>query len=239
MADAEKLVDELKLLEDDYKPRGQAAETISQVTLVELIGGFCAGKTTVISRVTELDPGFSNPCGFTTREKRPGDPKEYRMIPHDSANLSVILEKVHAGELVQFAVHPTTVNVYGTEPQDYKTPYAILDTLYSVVHSLGRLGFNKTVPIALVTAPDAYLAQIKQRYPDTMSPVFKKRVQEAILSQSWCLEHADEILWSENYHGQPSKTAADVISIAKSDNPKTEKLDHMAIAMLKSLVNLS
>ncbi|MBX4190664.1 hypothetical protein KW794_01110 [Candidatus Saccharibacteria bacterium] len=164
MATVEELVNRLTDLEQNYRPSGEVTEHIKLVSAVLLMGAVGVGKSTVIKHVAELDSEFSNPGGLTTRESRSTDAKTYRHIPHTPQGLTSILDQVEAGDLVQYKVHPSLKNVYGSEASDYTTPFTILDTMASAVDQIRGAGFKKVSEIALVTNPAQYVVQLVQRY---------------------------------------------------------------------------
>ena len=188
MATALQIKGELIRLQDTYVPAGETAGHISDISIGMIIGATCVGKSTVIRAVTEADPEFSNPGGFTTRQLRAADAKTYRQLDNSPESLAGFLKRVKTGEPVQYNVYDTG-HIYGSEVQDYPTPYSVLDTQYKAVDNLRRAGFKAAVPIGVVAHPDQYVYQLRERFgPKLDSDDVQIRLSEAADSLKWLLD---------------------------------------------------
>jgi guanylate kinase len=210
---AESIKEELRQLQDVYVPQGATAEHIRDISIGMIIGATCVGKSTIIKKVTEIDHEFSNPGGFTTRQLRPTDAKTYRHLDDSPESLANFLERVRRGEPVQYNIYDTG-HTYGSETQDYPTPFSVLDTQYSAVKNLERAGFKSTKPIAVVVNPRQYRRQLRTRFPEK-SKDRTTRLKEGVLSLEWCLEHGDNIAWVINRHDDPESAAFQVIGLTR------------------------
>lgn len=214
MTNPESIRQELKRLQDAYAPQGETATRIRDISIGMIIGPTCVGKSTIIKEVTEIDPEFSNPGGFTTRELRPTDAKSYRRLDGSRKSLSDFLERVKRGEPVQYNVYDTG-HIYGSEIQDYPGPYSVLDTQYSAAANLARAGFRSAIPIAIAAHPDQYGRQLASRYPDKAAADFKVRLYEAQKSLEWCLEQGEGIPWVINRPGNAEAAAREIIGLVR------------------------
>ena len=179
---------------------------------------------------------FGRVAVFTTREARQDDePGMFRNIPHDNASLTQLLGKIQRGEVVQYAVHPTSGRIYGTEPGDYPKSFNMLATLSGVVDHLRQLPFQTTHVIGLAVEPDVWLRRF---YDRPMSPEERaKRLQEAVVSLRWLLDpaHIPEITWVNNTSEDDSAAVQSVINAVKYNKPGDDTALRVAQAMLERL----
>lgn len=199
----------------NYHPEGSTARHIRDVSIGMIIGPTCVGKSTVIKEAVALDPEFSNPGGFTTRELRSTDAKTYRQLGTDEESLREFLAAVKRGEPVQYMVYDTG-HIYGSESRDYQTPFSVLDTVYKSVENLRGIGFGSTSPIALAVHPDQYLRQLQARFGnDTSSQEVKTRLDEAVASLEWSLDQGNDISWVVNRHNRAQQAGREVIGLVR------------------------
>lgn len=208
--------------------------------MVNIIGPNGIGKSSINHMISQLDPKFSVPLGFTTRAPRPNEKlKQYRHVPDTAEGWGQLLRKATAGELVQFAIHATSGMIYGTEPQDYKTAYAVLDMQFQLVEKTRQLGFRAIKDIAIVTTPAEYEKQLsQQRRQINNESEMETRRQEGVLCLEWCLSHGDDIAWVHNRYGQLQAAARQVIGIAEGEiQPDTSnrRLGEQLLKMLRDL----
>ena len=198
-----------------YVPLGETAEHIRDISIGLIIGATCVGKSTIIKTITDIDKEFSNPGGFTTRQLRPSDAKTYRHLENSAASLEGFLERVKNGEPVQYNVYDTG-HIYGSEVQDYPTPFSVLDTQYSAVVNLERAGFKNVQPVALVTEPAQYERQIKTRFGGAANGEERLiRLKEGQKSLEYCLEQGEDISWVVNRIGEAQAAAYEVIGLVR------------------------
>lgn len=223
-------------LQDSYRPAERTAKHISAVTLGMIIGPTCVGKSTIIKEITALDPEFSVPGGFTTRELRSTDPKSYRHMDNNGRSLLNFLQRVKQGEPVQYYTYDTG-HIYGSDAEDYPTPFSVLDTMYRSVNNLRQLGFKETAAIALTVSPKQYVRQLHTRFGrDLTSLDVKSRLVEAVKSLEWSLEEGDGVNWVINKHDQTEQTALEVIGIIRNQikpNLNNRKMGEKLLKFLK------
>lgn len=212
----QQIVDVLREAEEEYVPSGAVCEALSKVTMVPLVGPFAVGKSACMDEVRGIDPGFGRVQSFTTREPRAGEePSEYRWLKHDPTNLDRILGWVRRGELVQYVIHPTTGNVYGSDLSDFARPYTMLDALSNSIAPLRALPFKDMVEITLVVEPCEWEALSRVRKEQVDKAELEKRLREGVKSLTWSLEQGDDMAWVANQRGALRKTAEEIIGITK------------------------
>ncbi len=196
-------------------------DSLSDKTLVMIVGPTAIGKSSLMNEVVKLDADFARVSGFTTREPRSNDePGLYRYLTSAAAR-----QLIEHGEVVQFAIHPTTGDMYGTQPQDYPRRFNLLDTLSTVVGGMQALPFQNVVTISLTTDPSAWKSWLLARYPD-VSEQRTKRLQEAIQSIEWSLAQTSQHYWLVNTPNDLRSTASQLIAIVRGrtgpTNPPAE-----------------
>jgi guanylate kinase len=189
---------------------------LSKKTLVPIVGPSSVGKTSVIRAVCEADPSFHRTVSFTTRTPREDEePDTYKFLPNTDAQRREIIKKFEAGELIQFAIHPTTSFMYGTGISEYSGVYNLLDVLSSEVQEFQAMGFAACRTVMLVTTPDEWAERFDGHHfgPEESS----KRIREGIDSLQWGLEHAGGVRWIENRTGDIASAVDHVIAIAHNE----------------------
>jgi guanylate kinase len=183
---------------------------LSQKELALIVGPAAIGKSTLMRRVVELDDDFGVVSGFTSRPPRLNDEGgRYRYISADDVEAVIA-----SPETIQYAVHPTTGFVYGTQLQDYAAQYNLLDTLSSVADQLRTLPFRKTTIISL-TAPSAdWQEWFFARYPSA-SVERRKRLEEAAQSIRWSLNQTEHY-WLVNHQSDVDSVATSLIHLVKN-----------------------
>ncbi len=167
-----------------------------------------------MNATAKLHPDFARVSGFTSRKPRPNaEPELYQYITHDEAGFAPIFQEIKRGELVQYAIHPTTHALYATRLHDFSGTYSLLDTFAYVVEGLRQLPFKQTLTVGLVTDPKTWRKWLDERYSNNNSER-TKRLEEAILSLTWLLRQPEgDILWLENISGELSHTAQQLIDL--------------------------
>lgn len=235
----EELVRTLRKHSHNYQPNGDIARELSQKTIVPIIGPTAVGKSTVIEEMLRLDDGFSDVSTTTTRPKREGETAPgWRFLSHDAENLRAIAAKVDAGELVQYAVHPTTGYIYATELQDYPKPFDVIAMLSSAMSDIKKLPFKACKPIALVAQPADWEAWFNNRSSAGDNPDDDaKRLREAQQSVEWLLRH-DEVSWVCNRPGQAAGAAREIINIARGKTDDDSAARHVGEQLLAHIAIL-
>lgn len=219
---------ELSKNENKYFPNAKISEQLQQKVLIMVIGPAAVGKSSVMNKVIGLHSDFARVSGFTSRQPRPNDePELYEYVAHTEASLEPVFREIERGELVQYAIHPTSQELYATRIEDYKGTYNLKDIFASVAEGLKKLPFKKTVTIGLVVNSQAWQEWFNERYP-AHSSERTKRLEEAVLSLKWLLNQpAGEVLWVENKPGELAQSAEQLIGLCLNitkPNPAAETL---------------
>jgi guanylate kinase len=216
--DIQDLFNEAQDEETTYRPSPEVLKQLDKKDFIMIVGPTAMGKSTLMNAAVELDDQFARVSGFTTRPKRANDePGLYDYIPHTDEGIKSILAEKQAGNLVQYAIFPTTGYMYGTQLKDYPEKYNLKDTLSNVAGSLAELPFHNTHIIGIVTTPEAWQTWLLQRFkPD--DPDFFKRIDEAIQSLEWLLSQPKEkIKWVYNRLDDVTTSAKELIGLVKDE----------------------
>lgn len=229
------IIDELRSLERDYQANTDIQQQLGEKSLVLLVAPAAAGKSTLMNNLVASDDRFSRISGFTTREARPDDEAElYRYIQPDVASLKGILDQVRARELVQYAVHPTTGKIYGTELSDYPNEYNCKDVLGHAVQGFRSLSARSTYSFGLVCKPQQWINRLLDRY-DSADPELKKRLAEARFNIEWSRDDSRTVL-VENSNGDLDRASQEIIGRVTGTHTTTRnhqpRLNALAEAML-------
>jgi len=217
-----------------YTPNQAVASLLNEKNLIMFVGPAAVGKSYLMNRITEQDIDFGRVSVFTSREAREDDePGMFRYIPHDDAHISQLLDKIDTGEVVQYAIHPTSGRIYGSEITDYAKTFNMLATLSGIVNSLRQLPFVTTRVIGLAVDPDIWLQRFNSRPMSTEERA--KRLSEAIFSLEWLLANRQEIEWVDNTSSDESVAVQAVIDIVKFNKPGDKLALRVAHSMLERL----
>ncbi|MFZ2126336.1 MAG: hypothetical protein WAV04_02385 [Candidatus Microsaccharimonas sp.] len=215
-----------------YVPNSNAQAAIHNRYLIELIGPAAGGKSTIMGHAQAKDTDFSYVTGFTTRGPEPRDvPGRYYYYNTDE-EVNTLIDHIEKGDVLQYVTHPTSGQLYGSFPSDYKTSYNMLDTLFNTVAELDRLPFKGVLKIAIVSRGNSWADLFLERYPKP-SQERTKRINEAVLCLNWMINEApDDMIWLENPWGTAELAADNLISLIKGSK-KTEDLRPLAVEMLE------
>lgn len=219
-----------------YAPNAAISAQLQEKNLVMFVGPAAVGKSYLMNKIVDHDIDFGRVSVFTTRDARDDDePGMFRYIPHDDANVTALLGKIQRGEVVQYAVHPTSGRIYGSEITDYAKPFNMLATLSGIVDSLRQLPFETTHVIGLAVDPDIWLQRFNSRpmTPDDRA----KRLSEALVSLQWLLDmaHLQEITWVDNSSADESAALQAVIDAVKFNKTGDKLALRTAHSMLERL----
>lgn len=222
---------------ENYYPNQSVAEHLQAVHLVNVIGPWAVGKTTIMRNAAARDPNFGMKLGLTSRPVRPGEsPYSSRFLPHNREGLNAIYNKLTNGDLVQIKVHPTNGYIYGSEVEDYQKPYVMLDTMASAVENVHSLPFQGFTDIALAAPVDDWVKRIKLKSNGVSQEYITARLEEAHMNLSWSLEQGDNLSWVVNKNGESDSAALSVISIARNvlkPNPLNRKYGEQMLRALE------
>lgn len=203
------------------------AHPLRNKILVMIIGPSATGKSSLMNRVVKHDNEFARISGFTTRQPRPNDePGLYRYLSVDAAQ-----SLIQSGAYVQYAIHPSTGDIYGTELRDYPAQYNLKDTLTDAVEPFRKLPFARTVAISLTAPAEDWKRWFKVRYPEKTEEA-TKRLDEAVRSIEWSLAQRNDHYWLINRDSELDACADKLISCATQQDKGDDGRRH-AEAMLR------
>lgn len=196
----------------DYLPNSSTRKQIADKTLIMVIAPTSMGKTYVMNKVIELNDDFARVTVLTTRDPRPDDRGMFRYYQRTNEDFDRLLRKIERRELVQYAIFPSSGQVYGSEPQDFPARFNLLATLSNSVEQLEHVGFTRTIPIGLITYPKVWMEWFDARYTDRKADR-PARLREALQSLDWLLDH--DVRWLINEPGRVNSVAKKLIAIAE------------------------
>lgn len=190
-------------------------DQIAQKIIIPIIGPTSVGKTELMRLLVNTDDTFYRSMGFTTRPKHLGEAEDtYRFLPNSAEQQQEIIQQMTTGELLQFAIHPETGYLYGTNIDDYQGTYNVISTFGSEVSNFRSLGFASCVPIMLVASPNDWHERfVARKFTEDEA---RKRVKEGISSIEWGLQQDGAVRWVENKKNQLAQAVSEVIAIAKN-----------------------
>lgn len=194
----------------------QVRSELSKKILIPLVGPSSVGKTTVMRAVVDTHPEFRRSSGFTTRPRREDEESDtYRFLENSEQQRNDIIKQFQDGKLIQFAIHPTTGNLYGTNLDDYSAKFNLLDTLSSEVVNFQSLGFAACRTVMIVASPSDWQQRFDSRGFDRDEAM--KRTQEGIESLRWGLDQHGSVRWLENKESQIGDTVEHIVAIANNE----------------------
>lgn len=220
-----------------YIPSVEVAKSLQQITMVPVIGPTAVGKSATINSILDLDLDFGRVTSFTTRPWRRGESKtQYKFRPHDDENIKIIGSAVNEGIIVQYAVHPTTGYIYGSDISDYSHPNMLMDTLYSAVEPLRKLPFGRMVEITLVSSTAQWLNRYGRRSDSVDETI--KRLKEGIDSIKWSLEQGDNMIWVDNSDKKVADVAKNIRDIVFDKTQPDQSSRFVGEKMLRTFQTL-
>jgi guanylate kinase len=223
--------------EQQYVPNTVVAAQLQSKNFVMFVGPVAVGKSFLMNHILGQASDFGRVAVFTTRDARPDDePGMFRYYPHDNEHIGQLLNKIEAGEAVQYAVHPTSGRIYGSEITDYEKPYSMLATLSGIVNHLRKLPFASTHIVGLAVQPDVWLERLHTRYP-VASDERTKRLKEAVNALEWLLDSTNQahITWVDNTPRDAAPAVQSVINAIKYNTHNSSAAREVAVAMLNRL----
>lgn len=187
--------------------------SLSDKTLVMVVGPAAIGKSSLMHAVTQVDTRFGYVRSFTTRPARGDGMSTYRHISFDEAS-----ELKRTAAAITFLTHPTTGHIYGTDDESYGASINLLDTLSSSVELYRSLPFKRSIVISLTASPDTWQSWLYKRYPQP-SLERRSRLTEAVQSIEWSLGQTENHYWLVNHPDRLRSTAERLIELI--DRPHT------------------
>ncbi len=153
--------------QNTYVPCDEVRDELRQKSIIMLVGPSAIGKSTIMETVTGIDGDFAIAGTFTSRDPRPDEGgKSYTYIAHTDEGLKPIFDKIRRREVVQYAIHPANLTVYGTDVSDYPSDISMLDVLSGAVDGFHKLPFRTSPVVGLVAQPDTWQRWFDLRMPE-------------------------------------------------------------------------
>lgn len=193
-----------------YRPSDDIATELQKRTLVMIVAPTACGKSYIMEKVIHTNSDCRRVVDITSRDPRPDDPPgAFEYIPHDDRSIDAFLGRIDRRELVQYAVHPTTNNIYGSDLEGYTAEYNFLETLSNIVTFMRRLPFKRTVVIGIAVELSQWQTWFNARFGDN-NDERRQRLEEAVMSLEWLMDptHPDIVQWVEN---SPTLDASEAI----------------------------
>lgn len=224
---------QLEAAQNNYMPSSEVVAQLGQKVIIMLVGPSCIGKSTLMQAVTQRDDRFSITGSFTSRPPRLDDSgKTYDYIEHIDTELTQLFTQIGQGQVVNYAVHPTTKYVYGSYISQYAKEFNMLDTLASSVEGFRRIPFKECPVVGMAAEPAHWLGWFDSRFPNGHPDRLKRR-DEAIQSLEWLIAEPQDMLhWVINAPDGLERAAEQVIAIATHQSPGDEAGRSVAEAML-------
>lgn len=239
MSSNRSLTDAIGAMSARYETSDTVKHVLQRKELVPLIGPFAVGKTALMRAAENLDRNFGRVRSFTTRERRAGEEADaYDFLPHNEATLRQIHTQAAQRELVQFVVHPTTGNVYGSTADSYRTTYSMLDTMPSSLPGLLSLPFREIKKVAVAVPPDVWEHRMAERLQGGDVSDIRKRLAEGVANIEWSLDQGYNLAWVINGARDIKATARDLIQVVMNGRKPNKSARATAAQLLTRLKEL-
>lgn len=221
--------------DEPYTPNQAILNEIAKKHIVLFVGPSAIGKSTLMHHINRLDRSFAYVSSFTTRPPATRDtPGLYQFFNSDD-EIAQLIDMIENREVVQFAPHPTTGELYGSLLSGYSGRYDMLDMLYNKVDDMLTTGFGRVDTIALTCNADEWVTRFTTRYP-VANDESKKRLTEAIDCLKWALaQPQDGIVWIDNSDGQLETAAHEVLDYVKHNHKSSTQARESARALVKTM----
>lgn len=216
--------------QEEYVPSEMVKEALAEKALVTLVGPFAIGKSSLSKTIAEIDPAFCEMGTISTRERRLDDSEHHRTgMPREE-----FIKKMVNGELVQFEVHPTTGQLYGSDLASFPTDRIVTPALAGSLSGFKDAGFGEVIPVGIVADTDVWQGWLQKR---RKAGDYRQRLHEAEVSLNWLQQELANIAIIKNIPNsleRPSRInaiARDIIKIANGDTSVAMK-PHKARALM-------
>ncbi len=222
-------LDRIREQQPDYTPNAEVREHLGQKSLVMVVGPCAVGKSYVIDSLVTNDARFGKVRSISTRDPRPDDTADtMQLFARDDEHLGQLANRIEAGEAVNYIVHPTTGDIYGTLDDSYPAEFNLLPTLSNSVRDFRKLPFASTHVVGLVTSPAAWKDWFEHR-SFASAKDRDSRIAEAVLSIEWLLGDPTASIVT-NMPGYPQVTADNIARLV--DRGATERDEATAKSLL-------
>ena len=210
-------LDHIRVTQAGYQPNAEVRQALATKSLIAIVGPCAVGKSYVIDTLTGVDDEFAKVRSITTRAPRPDDtPETMQCFPWTEEGIGDLCTHVEAGDAVNYVIHPTTGDLYGTLADSYPATYNLLPALSNSIASLEQLPFHRVFTIGIVATPDDWDRWFSHR--DFASPTDRnKRITEAALSLEWLLASPQAAI-IRNHAGDPLYATNAIQAVVRDDD---------------------
>lgn len=221
--------------DEPYAPNQTILNEIAKKHIVLFVGPSAIGKSTLMHHINRLDRSFAYVSSFTTRLPAARDTPGLYQFFNSNDEITQLIDMIENRDVVQFAPHPTTGELYGSLLSGYSGRYDMLDMLYNKVADMLTTGFGRVDTIALTCDADEWMARFTARYP-VANDESNKRLTEAINCLKWALaQTVDEIVWIDNSDGQLETAAHEVLDYVKHDHAPSTQARESAAKLVETM----
>lgn len=235
--DTQATIDALHLAEATYRPAADVTAHLSSKQLIMLVGATCMGKGTVMELVAAQQSTISVVHTITTRPPRPDDADRYTYYEQTDAGVAPLLARIQDHELVQYAVNPYNHHIYASALSDYPGTVCIGDYFSTVVEPYRQFGFQRVLPITVITDPASWQQRFEVRFPPNHKDRLP-RLQEAEQSLSWSLDQGVEHHWAINHDSEANSAALQVIDAFEGTSTSNTEAIQLANDCLRRIQEL-
>ncbi len=209
-----------------YKPSDETKQKLSRISIGMLVGPTAVGKSFLINKLTELDGRFSGMGTITTREQRKSDPDNYSFISPDE-----FAARIESGDLVQYEIHPTTGDFYGSDYDSFNSGWVIAPVLAKGLKPFKEAGFKLATPIGIVSPAKEWSERLAVHAD---GEDLKKRLHEALLAIEWLRGHRFNTPILSNGSDNIDKTIEKISKLTTGNNRVHY---HYADAKINAVIN--
>lgn len=156
--------------------------------LALIVGPSGVGKSAIIRRLAR-DYGYHRVQSVTSRQPRKDDASDaYRYVTQEQA-----IHMIGRGDFAQYALHPSSGEVYGTLARDYIPGVNVLDAMAETAGRFRVMDFGRIATIGVIADQREWLRRLEERYP-VAHPEHSGRRFEGERCLRWIGEHADFVV---------------------------------------------
>ena len=203
-------------------------------TFTPVVGPFGVGKTTIVTRVTELDPTIQ-PISTTTNRprKHKTDPQNFRTAS-EGITLDMLIDDIQQGNVLNYDVIVETGTIYATPPDGLTAQHNIGPFTAASIDTFQKLHMKHFTPVYIVS-PVALWSDFIRTSLGERHDLAADRAPEAIASAEFALEHLDVFDFVESRKGSIDAAARTIIAITRG-KPHTALDKQTAQEMLKDMI---
>lgn len=222
-----------KTHQPEYHPNSRVCAELGTKSLVGIIGPCSVGKNYVIDRLIADDERFRPVRSISTRGSRPDDTSDtMQLFAKTDEGIDELVTLIEEGRAINYVIHPTTGELYGTLDTSYPGEFNLLPMLSSSADTFRHLPFRDVHLIGLVAPPDAWERWFEQRHFENADDR-TKRLAEGAQSLDWLLANGDASIIC-NQPGNPQYAASAIKAVVEQ---QFVLRDEQAAEQLRARIN--